>query len=242
MIKSLSKIAFFSYAIFLVFVPGVFAFEQPEQKVINNLIGGQKTITENLKNNFDKTLDLENRLRFLENSQNVHSKSVEQMIEAIDIKNDSIDNQTENYNNALKWLQVFGFLVVGVAIVLGFYKKGEIKDIRKEVKDETSDLLKDLGNKYDKKFGEGGKMEKKIDDFLEERKKRLDLEIDDRIEQTSQTIINAKIEDFKDLISTITKKDNLKQVKTSQEMAAEALEVMTTESAVGDDPRKRNEK
>jgi len=148
---------------FMVSVPSVFAFSGNDQKAIDNLSKENKA----LKLEID---DLKGQYLKMQSSQSLYDSVNQKLIEGVNIKNEGVDFKSHYYDSVITLFSIFGFLILAVAIILGLVKGKEIKDARKEMKDDFkiindrySDFEKTQKEKIDQDLS---KMKSEKEDFL----------------------------------------------------------------------------
>lgn len=226
--------------------PSVLAFNLDEQKIIDNIIGGQKNLTNRIESQEEVGNENNIRIKELGSGKNVNDIAIKKMIEAVDIKNSAVDeafNQVylrkDVYNDLItgleRWVYAIGILVIIVAGGLGLYKRKEIIDMRKEFREETMGLFSDLKQKFNEEFGEDGKRQKEFNkkmDYFEETFDNKIIDIDGDIEAQTREVVAEKIDDIIESVLLMKGEGKSESVKIDVKKA------QTSRRVVGSDPRK----
>jgi hypothetical protein len=176
-IFTILRITFLAFILsFSMFAHPAFAFYGKDLETVNGILLKQELQNSKIEN--------------IEKSKAIYDETIKNSIEALKIKNEGIDFKSNYYDLALKLITLFGFLVVVIATILGFYKKGEIQNAREEVHGD----LKTIKGEFD--------------ELKKEAKKKLDDEISLWKMQKKEMLDNLQIQYKDDYQSFLAKKLN----------------------------------
>lgn len=173
------------------FIQPLYAFYGKDLEVVNEILTKQEVQNQKIEN--------------IESSKSIYDQSIKNSIDALNVKNEGISFKSNYYDTALKLITIFGGLVVAVAIVLGFYKKGEIDNARKETRDNFNDLKEDF-----KEFKNNAKDNFNLEiSKFKEQKKEYFLKMDRDYKNYFLSIKGQIIDSTQDEVIGIDQKENI---------------------------------